>query len=91
MAGRENGRIQIQTVFLFQWIIVLITDNGIGIKGKSGRRFFLDKRSDKGEPFNWGLGLSYTYKVVNAHFGQCRVESQHEEYTSIYIMIPRIE
>jgi signal transduction histidine kinase len=87
-ALREFGLIQINMVVQFQWIIIIIKDNGTGIKKNQMGRLFEPYYSNKAG-FNWGLGLSYAYKVVKAHWGQLRIESKYGDGTVVQIMLPR--
>jgi signal transduction histidine kinase len=91
-ADRNNGIILIDMAVQFQWIFIIIHDNGIGIKKANLKNIFKPYYSNKSMPGHWGLGLSYAYKVVKSHWGQLRVESKWEEGTSVQVIIPfRIE
>ena len=88
LAGRGKGIIQILLAQQFQWFFIVIQDNGIGIKKKTIRKMFHPYYSEKKNAYNWGLGLSYTYNVVKAHWGYLRVESKLNQGTEIQIMLP---
>jgi signal transduction histidine kinase len=90
-ADRREGIIKITIAKQFQWLIIIIEDNGIGIHKKSIKRLFDPYYSSKVITSNWGLGLSYAYKVLKAHFGFIRVESRYGEGTSMQIMFPKLE
>jgi len=87
-AGREKGTIRIDAVIQFQWIFIIIQDNGTGIKKAAIKHVFEPYYSDKAGTQHWGLGLSYAYKVVKSHWGQIRVESKWGEGTSMQIILP---
>lgn len=87
-ANRKNGMIQIEIVCIFRWMVVVITDNGTGIKGFNKNKIFTPHYSSKNGNLNWGLGLSYVYKVVKSHFGQIKIDSEYGKYTSFLIMLP---
>ncbi|GHV45655.1 hypothetical protein AGMMS49546_31980 [Spirochaetia bacterium] len=86
--GRENGIIRIDVAIQFQWIFIIIQDNGIGIEKKHKDKLFEPYYSTKSNSNNWGLGLSYAYKVIRAHLGFLRIESKYKESTSVQIMLP---
>jgi signal transduction histidine kinase len=87
-AGRENGTILIDVAIQFQWIFIIIQDNGTGIKKGAMKHLFDPYYSDKTGTHHWGLGLSYAHKVVKSHWGQIRVESKWGEGTSMQIILP---
>jgi signal transduction histidine kinase len=87
-AGREEGTILIDAAIQFQWIFIIIKDNGTGIKKANLKRLFEPYYSDKFGPYHWGIGLSYAYKVVKSHWGRLRVESKWGEGTSVQIILP---
>jgi signal transduction histidine kinase len=87
-AGRKEGIILIDAVIQFQWIFIIIQDNGTGIKKDALKHLFDPYYSDKTGAHHWGLGLSYAYKVVKSHWGRVRVESKWGEGTSMQIILP---
>ena len=90
-AGREQPVIRISTAFFFRWIVVVITDNGVGISPAEKRKLFLPHYSTKNGHLNWGMGLTYVYRVVDAHLGQIKISSRKGEYTSVMLMLPTVE
>jgi signal transduction histidine kinase len=89
LAQREKGVIYIDIATQFQWVFVIIEDNGIGIKKSALKNLFVPYYSGKAGLQNWGLGLSYAYKVIKAHLGYLRVESKYGEDTQFLIMLPK--
>ncbi|MFA6505729.1 MAG: sensor histidine kinase [Treponemataceae bacterium] len=87
-ADRTGGLIGIDLAVQFQWVFIIIRDNGTGIRKAARTRLFEPYFSDKAGGNNWGLGLSYAYKVVKAHLGLLRIESRPGEGTMIQIMLP---
>jgi signal transduction histidine kinase len=87
-AGRSEGVILIDVVIQFQWIFIIIQDNGTGIRKDALKHLFEPYYSDKPGTNHWGLGLSYVYKVVKSHWGHIRVESKWGEGTSMQIILP---
>ena len=48
--------------------------------------------STKSKNSNWGIGLPYAFRVVNAQLGQMRILSSDQEgrsYTQVDILLPR--
>ncbi|GHT78927.1 hypothetical protein FACS1894130_06440 [Spirochaetia bacterium] len=91
LAGREEGIIQIDIAVQFQWIFIIIQDNGTGIKKQFLKKIFDPYFSNKPAISNWGLGLSYAYKVIKSHLGILRIESKYGESTTIQIMLPSLQ
>ena len=87
-ANKEDGCITINIEYFFRWIVIIITDNGIGISKNIKNKLFIPHYSNKNGKLNWGLGLSYVYKVVKSHYGQIKIDSQKGDYTSVLIMLP---
>lgn len=87
-AGRTDGQIDVGISHFFSWIVVAISDNGTGMKRSEKRKIFSPHYSSKTGTFNWGLGLSYTFRVVMAHMGQIKILSKYGKYTTVLIMLP---
>ena len=90
-SGRDNPQICISTAFFFRWIVIAVTDNGIGISPSQKKKLFLPHYSSKNGRLNWGLGLTYVYRIVSAHLGQIKISSRKNEYTSIMLMLPSVK
>ncbi len=90
-AGRKHPVIRIGTAYFFRWIVVVISDNGVGISPAEKRKLFMPRYSTKNGRLNWGLGLPYVYKVVDAHLGQIKIRSKKGEHTSVMLMLPSVE
>jgi signal transduction histidine kinase len=88
--GKSGGQIILETVVQFQWVFIILQDNGIGIKAADLKRIFDPYYSGKSGGLHWGLGLSYAYRVVKSHWGQIRVESKWGEGTSVQLLLPLI-
>jgi signal transduction histidine kinase len=90
-ANREQGFIYIDIAVQFQWIFIIIEDNGIGIERAALKHLFKPFSSGKAGGLHWGLGISYAHKVINAHWGHLRIESGYGTGTAVQIMLPRIK
>ncbi|HZK10928.1 MAG TPA: ATP-binding protein [Atribacterota bacterium] len=87
----KKGEIKIKTEkTLFKGepaIKLMIEDSGIGIPEKDFTQIFDPFFSTKDE--GSGLGLSIVYKLVEAHQGEIKVESQEGEGTKFVIFLPQ--
>jgi signal transduction histidine kinase len=89
-ANHKQRFIRIDIAVQFQWIFIIIEDNGVGIKKAVLKNLFKPFASNKTGNLHWGLGLSYVHKVINAHWGHLRIESKYAIGTTVQIMLPRI-
>lgn len=84
----EKGVIAIKTWYQDGFILIDISDTGIGIPGKNLARifepFFTTKEAGKGT----GLGLSITYEIIQRHKGEITVTSEAGKGTTFTIKIP---
>lgn len=88
LSGKSDGKITISVSFLLRWLIIVIEDNGTGIRSCEKKHIFSPHYSGKTGKMNWGLGLPYVYKVMKAHLGQLKIDSRYGRYTSVLIMLP---
>ncbi len=68
--------------------VIVIADNGSGIDSKHANKVFEPFFSTKPMSSNWGIGLSYCQKVIEAFGGAIHLESKEYEGTKAYIFIP---
>lgn len=71
-----------------EWIYLSIQDSGCGIQKKHLKKIFTPYFSTKPKQNNWGMGLSYVFRVITAHCGHLRVKSRHGEFTNVEILLP---
>lgn len=71
-----------------KFIVIEITDEGVGIEEETLKRifdpFFTTKRNSGGT----GLGLSISYNIVKHHEGELIIKSKLGEGTSCYLKLP---
>ncbi len=89
---KEKPEIFIETSNLEQNLIIVVSDNGIGIEEKYHQRVF-DKffRVPTGDVHNvkgFGLGLAYVKKIIELHRGTIELQSEKEVGTTFIIRIP---
>ncbi|QNK60286.1 MFS domain-containing histidine kinase [Paenibacillus sp. PAMC21692] len=70
------------------YVIMQITDNGIGIDKSQRHQIFDPFYTRKNSDTNWGLGLSYVQQTVKVHFGYVRFDSKPGEGTTFYVYLP---
>ena len=71
---------------------ISIRDNGPGIAPGEIRRVMLPFVSSKSKNTNWGIGLPYAFRVINAQMGEMRIRSCDQpgrSYTQVEILLPR--
>lgn len=85
ITSRQNGK----------FILIQVTDNGIGIapeyQTKIFHKFFRVPTGNIHNVKGFGLGLSYVKQVIEAHKGKVSVSSQLNEGTTLSIYLPTIE
>lgn len=70
--------------------IISISDNGIGIEEKYTKKIFDPFFSTKPMSSNWGIGLSFCQKIIEAFGGVILVQSKVHEGTQFTIYIPTL-
>ena len=72
-----------------QFVSVLVSDTGTGMPAEVGAKIFEPFFSTKGEGQGTGIGLATVLRIVKAHEGFLRVESEPGEGTTFEIFLPR--
>jgi two-component system, OmpR family, phosphate regulon sensor histidine kinase PhoR len=88
----RNPQIRIRTGNDGEHTFFTISDNGIGIEKKQlGKIFHRFYRVRQGETYNakgFGLGLSFVKKIIDAHDGSIKVESEPGRGSTFTISLP---
>ncbi|MFS0891045.1 sensor histidine kinase [Peribacillus frigoritolerans] len=89
-ALKEGGEIEILTDFTKpDNVIVVFTDNGMGISPNNLRRVVDPFFTTKGKSgTNFGLGLAYCYHVMTKSGGNLEIESELNKGTSVKLTFP---
>jgi two-component system phosphate regulon sensor histidine kinase PhoR len=73
-------------------MIVSVKDNGVGIEKKQikkiFKKFFRVRKDDTYTSKGFGLGLSFVKKIVAAHGGKIKVESEPGKGSNFTIELP---
>ncbi|MBA4394690.1 MAG: hybrid sensor histidine kinase/response regulator [Desulfobacca sp.] len=90
----EKGTIRIELKPKNDYLLIRVSDNGIGISREDLSRIF-DKfyrvKSEKTRQIvGTGLGLPIVKQLVEAHLGHVEVESQLDQGTTFNVLIPSI-
>lgn len=84
----DTGIVRIETRFESNNLIILISDNGIGISEENLRKIFDPGFTTKGVKVGIGLGLPICYKIIEDHNGAITVDSKLGEGTTFKISLP---
>ena len=72
------------------WILLEIQDTGTGISENNIKKIFTPFFSSKPTARHWGIGLSLTYRIIQAHEGKIEVRSTLGKGTAFQILLPKI-
>ena len=92
LSGQEDKVISVTVTASRAWVSLSIRDNGPGIPREELRRVMMPFVSTKSNTSNWGIGLPYAFRVINAQLGQMRILSSDKagrSYTQVDILLPR--
>jgi len=90
--SKEAPKIIISTQLEEDFLILAVKDHGIGIQkeyvGQIFERFYRVPTGNVHDVKGFGLGLSYVKKIVDAHRGKIKVESDLNKGTKFMIYFP---
>ncbi len=84
----QTASIQITVDSSNEYIYLSIRDSGCGIPKKHLKKIISPYFSTKSKQNNWGMGLSYVFRVITAHYGHLRIKSSPGEFTNVEILLP---
>ncbi len=85
----KKGVIVLKSDIDGDWVIIEIADNGIGMSKKNINKIFKPFYTTKSRISNWGIGLSYTSKIIKRHMGYIYIESNENVGTTFYVHLPK--
>lgn len=86
----ETGFITIGLESHNNWVAISITDTGPGIDEEKLSQIFQPFYSTKNSINNWGIGLSYCHKIIEAHDGEITVDSTKHHGATFKINLPQL-
>lgn len=84
----DEGDVRIIVSYVGDWATIIIQDNGPGIPSEHLNEIFTPFFSTKPSLTNWGIGLSFCHKVIDAHGGKIEVLSEVDKGTQFNILLP---
>lgn len=87
-AIEADGVIAIKTEFIEDKFCLSVMDDGIGIPQESIEKILTPFYSTKKGNNNFGLGLSYCYKVMKFHNGSIKIKSKVNQGTTMSLIFP---
>lgn len=88
---RQNGMIPQLEIKPGKYILLEVSDNGIGMDEKTKNKIFEPYFTTKEAGEGTGLGLAVIHGIINDHNGYINVYSEPEQGTSFHLYFPKIE
>ena len=86
-AGREDGKIEVRTQAEDGWLVISVSDNGVGIPPEVRKRLFTQNVTTK--EHGHGFGLVTCGKIIADHGGTIEVESEVGKGSTFTIKLPQ--
>ena len=86
--GRRDGRVNVMLSRKKHVICIRVKDNGTGISRENLKKIMEPFFSTKTHSHSWGMGLSHVNKIINAHNGHVRFDSEIGVGTEVTIWLP---
>jgi signal transduction histidine kinase len=84
----DTGTLSIQTLCKNNEAIIVVKDDGVGMKNKTITRVFEPFYTTKGDSKGTGLGLSVSYAIITKHNATINVESEVNKGTTFVLTFP---
>lgn len=88
---KEGRKITITLQSISNWIILSISDCGVGISEENLKNIFTPLYSSKPITKHWGIGLALTHRIIMAHEGKIEVDSKEKVGTDFQILLPDLK
>jgi len=88
ITGTGGGAITITTRLEDDWIIIIISDTGVGIEEKDLEKIFEPFFSTKPDVEGTGLGLPTSFGIITSHGGEISCSSNPNQGTTFTIRLP---
>lgn len=85
---RGGGEITVSASYEFEWLLISIADNGVGMTRKEQKSIFTPFFTTKSRINNWGVGLAFTASIIKYHKGKISFKSKKNHGTTFYILLP---
>lgn len=85
----ENGRLELSIYSKRTEVVIEVKDNGIGISKENVKYVFDPFFSTKRPTMNFGLGMSYSYNVMQQHQGNLEIQSKENVGTIVSLIFPK--
>lgn len=86
----DDNVLSIKIETIDKWVQLSISDNGCGISESDLNDIFSPFVSSQPIKKHWGIGLTLTYKIIEAHGGKIEVSSVEKKGTTFKILLPSI-
>lgn len=73
------------------WVILSVTDTGVGISKENLTNIFTPFFSSASFSKHWGIGLPLTYKILKAHDGKIEIQSTVGKGTEVRVILPALQ
>jgi len=84
----ENGKIEVSVLQKGRWAVMEVKDNGVGLTKDEQKHIFAPYFSTKPSTRNWGLGLSFSRRIVQLLDGDILVSSNPGKGSTFSIFLP---
>ena len=88
----EGGEIRVTARVADEYLVIAVSDTGIGIEAARLPHIVNPFTSDSRNPYTsdrgWGLGLSISKSLIDLHGGLFEIESQLDQGTTVTVSLP---